>query len=121
MPGESRLVTITLDHSERGDPRPLSPTVHVEKIGTEEQALGGAPLVLMVWGHWWGSGGRYVLALALPDRQPPLCCCSGQPAGDIAVPAPKGNSQRNRPPVSSGPVLATHGDLNVNQLKLTFK
>ena len=29
--------------------------------------------------------------------------------------------ERNRPPVSSGPVLATHGDLNVNQLKLTFK
>ena len=96
LPGESRLVTITLDHSERGDPRPLLPTVRVEKMGTEEQALGGAPLVLMVWGHWWGSGGRYVLALALPDRQPPLCCCSGQPAGDIAVPAPKGNSQRKK-------------------------
>ena len=40
----------------REDPRPLSPTVHVEKTGTEEQALGGAPLVLVVWGHWWGSG-----------------------------------------------------------------
>lgn len=54
--GESRLVTTIHDHRERGDPRPLLPTVRVEKTGAEEQAPGRAPLVLVTWGHWWRSG-----------------------------------------------------------------
>ena len=56
LPGESRLVTTTRDRSEREDPRPLSPTVCVGKTGTEERALGGAPVVLVVWGTGGGWG-----------------------------------------------------------------
>ena len=56
MPGESRLVTPTRHRSESGDPRSLSPTVRVGKTGTEERALGGAPVVLVVWGTGGGWG-----------------------------------------------------------------
>ena len=56
LPGESRLVTTTRHRSESGDPRSLSPTVRVGKTGTEERALGGAPVVLVVWGTGGGWG-----------------------------------------------------------------